>query len=235
MSQSTTPLVLRPVDLPDLRLRLVDFWREHGNWRALAPHVLNRVGTPAWHYQTLHDAVLWWVAPEMVDLIEASAPSLPLDTTLDPTMIPDKAGFVFFSRPIVTKSARSEEEVLVSACLWGPSIEPSQVDQGAIIAEYSYPLDPAPSVYAKLPIPCGFAGWIYGQPLRTVGENWDLIAEEDADLDPTRADGSAIGDRLTMTASDQLHIPLSPARHLERPPNVRQGRHHPRHPRRRGD
>jgi hypothetical protein len=136
----------------------------------------------------------------MVGLIEASAPTLPLDTTLDPTMIPDRAGFAFFSRPIVTKSAKSEEEVLVYACLWGPSIEPSQVDQGAIIAEYSYFLDPVPPAYANLPIPCGFAGWIYGQPLRTMGENWDLIAKEDADLDPNRMDGSVIGDRLNMTA-----------------------------------
>lgn len=131
----SAPTVRGPREIPDLRLWLAEQW-EPGRvfsrgtrLRSMSPDaLLTPTGTrpteaqsaafAQWEYRTLLDAELWWVAPPMVDLIDAAVPMIPDDATPADLPIPSRCGFVVFGSPIIGTDASSGEEILVDAVAW---------------------------------------------------------------------------------------------------------------------
>jgi hypothetical protein len=124
------PIVVgRPVEVMDLRRELVDWWRHEDELRRFMAMQGRQVGSTAmdsktegnlairWFHGTLRDGELYWVAPDMVRLIEALAPTLPEVHPLPPS----PEGFVIMSRPIRGMDAQSGGAILTAAYLWGPA------------------------------------------------------------------------------------------------------------------
>lgn len=106
----SAPTCSTPNELPDLRLWLRDQWRPGGPFSRVAeysPLGLSEPGLPPYdpskfsHYEhrTLSEASLWWVAPDMVDLLLASAPTIPDDARGDELQVPAPAGLIVFGKP----------------------------------------------------------------------------------------------------------------------------------------
>jgi hypothetical protein len=128
---TSAPTVEYPRDLPDLRLWLLDQWRVGGPLEEVAQLLDSVAGTviphvrPGMSYMTekfdrptLKDATLWWVTPDMVDLVDHA--SRTLDVTLTHDMIPDKAGFVYLEKPLIGIDAdMPDRTVEVTAVMWG--------------------------------------------------------------------------------------------------------------------
>jgi hypothetical protein len=123
-----------PRDLPDFRLHLIDQWKPDGVY-SLAEFVLRDLyadysgvrdgtnlppGTVEGHVQrrVLPKAALWWVEPEMCDLIAHAAPSLP-GTTLTDDLLPDDDGLVRFATPLVGTMSDTGEPIATDAIVWG--------------------------------------------------------------------------------------------------------------------
>jgi hypothetical protein len=82
-----------------------------------------------WEHWALSTAGLWWVSAEMVDLLCASALSVPDDLTFAdlPPMPP--SGFVAFEKPWVGHDSNREGAVYVDALVWAPSRLTSEVHE----------------------------------------------------------------------------------------------------------
>lgn len=142
------PTVRGPRDLPALRLWLIQQWQPgRPFWQTArlaegsnigrsrmtleakvaleSPEIIGkRVESYAnWEQQTLRSASLWWVAPEMVDLLEAAERGVPRDVVVDDLPVPDRAALVVFARPLLGVS-RDGTPINVDAILWGPSLLP---------------------------------------------------------------------------------------------------------------
>src|SRR5262245_21133829 len=107
---SGAPIVRGPRDLPDLRTWLRDQWMPGKPFYFTASAAVGVIREPdgaqeagariaQWCYRSLNRAALWWVGADMVDLIEASAASLP-PVTLRDALMPVDCGFVVFDRPL---------------------------------------------------------------------------------------------------------------------------------------
>jgi hypothetical protein len=102
---STAPEIRTPRDLVDLRTWLHDQWVPgHTFDRKAAPLLAGRTTWDArpnkaeqysyWERVTLKQSTLWWVAEEMVDLLIATAKSVPDDVRFDDLTPPAPSGLV---------------------------------------------------------------------------------------------------------------------------------------------
>jgi hypothetical protein len=76
-----------------------------------------------WERLTLAQASLWWVDPNMVDLLVAARASVPDDIPIDQLTWPDRAGFAVFGVPIEGVSQHGTP-IEVNAVAWGPTLLP---------------------------------------------------------------------------------------------------------------
>jgi len=118
--------VNRPADVADLRIYLRKKWEPGGVYtRALErlnDATFDESYEAGFDRRSLEHATLWWVSPEMCDLVEATAAEMPVDTMLSDLVIPASCGLVVFARPMPGTDGRNEDkDVRVSALLWGPA------------------------------------------------------------------------------------------------------------------
>lgn len=124
----TAPVVVGPAQVPDLRLWLIDQWRDSGAFKRAAR--VERGAAQGSNYgdaerHTLASAGLWWVSEDMVDLLMAAVPSVPDDVTLDHLHRPAPAGLVVFAKPwFGIDGRRPDERVQVDALTWGGAVLP---------------------------------------------------------------------------------------------------------------
>lgn len=74
----------------------------------------------SWQEHKLSSATLYWVSPDMCELLQHAWPKLPM-TRMDPAMLPSESGLVMFARPLVGTDTRSGEAIEYNAMLWGDS------------------------------------------------------------------------------------------------------------------
>jgi hypothetical protein len=119
----------RPTDVIDLRRELVEFFSRDGKLqRAFAmqsrvpipghPYPPEKEGYNArrWFYETLRHAELYWVSPEMVDVLAAVAPTIPDTLPLPP--MPE--AMVVFAKPLAGLDSQTKTTIHTAAYLWGP-------------------------------------------------------------------------------------------------------------------
>jgi hypothetical protein len=99
-------------DLPELRTVLLRRWRPGGPYQRLDPLAAN-FNAPA-----LAGARLWWVAPDMCELVAHAARSLP-PTTLTDDLVPCDFGLVVFATPLAGTDAMDGTTLHSHALLWG--------------------------------------------------------------------------------------------------------------------
>ena len=115
------------MDVVDLRHEQVDFWCQ-SNQVTLLLAMQGRYPTPSaahplvdahharlWMHGTMRDAELYWVAPDMVTLLEAVAPSMPAINPEPP--VPE--ALVVFARPVQGTDAQTGGPIHTAAYLWG--------------------------------------------------------------------------------------------------------------------
>ena len=112
------PNIDGPTDLPDLRDWLLSHWR---------PGTAVYAGFPdsGWVRRTLQAAALWWVEPDTCEVLAASAPTIPVDTTLNLHDLPTPAGLAVFASDLEGIDSNPNWDVLggkvrVSGIMWGP-------------------------------------------------------------------------------------------------------------------
>ena len=118
---------LRPQDVAHQRQQLVRWWSYPGEWqhtfalqgRQNIPGWLEHPEREAeqarwWMEDTLRKAELYWVSPEMTEVITTLAPSIP-DCLPQP---PVKNAFVIFAKAMSGTDAESGETIFTSAFLW---------------------------------------------------------------------------------------------------------------------
>lgn len=117
-------------DLPDLRIHLLEAWRQDGPLEAAtlggAIRTLDGEKTPSalraiadWERYQLREATLWWVAPDMCDLLAQAMRSVPADTKVPELPMPSPAGLVVFGRPMTALDAVDSKTIQLDAILWG--------------------------------------------------------------------------------------------------------------------
>lgn len=137
--------------LPELRMELLDRWREGGPYYnaavrlSMARRRLGHPGTgsagkdavltqppgpraadppqtvplsPSFDRTALSRASLWYVTPDMAELVDHSARTLP-PTTLHDDLVPGGWGLVFFARPLTGHDADTGAEINTWGLLWG--------------------------------------------------------------------------------------------------------------------
>lgn len=69
---------------------------------------------------------LWFISREMTDLVDIASATVPLDTLLDHTMLPEEGGLVFFQRPLIrftdTEDNPKRTSYYFNAMMWYPAI-----------------------------------------------------------------------------------------------------------------
>jgi hypothetical protein len=121
-------LSLRPADVAHLRRQLRDWWSRPGEWqlrlaaqgRRCLPGWDGTMGEDAmasqyWMAGTFREAELYWVSPEMCDVLISLAGSIP-DCLPQP---PVDQAFVVFAKSIPGTDAETGEDIFTSAFLWG--------------------------------------------------------------------------------------------------------------------
>lgn len=139
---SGAPVVRGPRDLPDLRSWMTDQWRPGEPFAQTAHFAIGALAQGAvrpadagqqiaeWCGRSLAEAQLWWVGAEMVDLIEASAGTLP-HVALQDDHCPVRSALVVFERPLQGTDANLvDHTVLVDAIVWSPTVVPGPNFQG---------------------------------------------------------------------------------------------------------
>lgn len=134
---TTRPVdVTGPRDLPSLRARLVSDWQPNGqlarslrftealgfNREIVAGEVAVNVEAFTQRY-ALPRAVLWWVTPQMAELVAHAARTLP-PTTLTEELIPSgEAGMIVYGAPLQGTQADTGEPILTHLLLWCRGVE----------------------------------------------------------------------------------------------------------------
>jgi hypothetical protein len=122
----------------------------------------------------LAKARLWWVADDMVDLMEAAAPSMPAQP-LHPDDLPDNQGLVFFARPLggifdettteAMPPSTSRPEAVIGALLWAKvdvyRPDGSGPPNGGVDLEFLSVVDVAG--YGLMIAPLGGCTWMFGR------------------------------------------------------------------------
>lgn len=151
-------LALRPPDVAHLRRQLVDWWSRPGQWqlrlagqgrRSLPGWNDNHPGRDAagaqvWIAQTMRGAELYWVSPEMCDVLISLAPSIP-DCLPQP---PVESAFVVFAKSIPGTDAETGDGIFTSAFLWG---QVEMFNIGPCLSMESYAWRDHVAVYSGLP------------------------------------------------------------------------------------
>lgn len=120
----TGPRVAAARDVPDFRLWLLDQWKPDGlMYRVSETH--RSMGDITWDHGSglaagwidpfvsrvsVSSAALWWVSPEMTELVDHAARTLP-PTTLTDDLLPDRDGLVVFATPLVGVEADTGEPI----------------------------------------------------------------------------------------------------------------------------
>ena len=121
---------LRPEDVVHQREQMVRWWSQPGEWqqkfalqgRLTIPGWENKGGvreaeeSRKWMAGTFHDAELYWVSPEMTEVITTLAPSIP-DCLPQPSPVPD--AFVMFAKSVPGTDAETGDTIYTSGILWG--------------------------------------------------------------------------------------------------------------------
>lgn len=120
---------LRPEDVVHQRDQLIRWWSVPGEWqhrfalqgRRKIPGWENKNGlkeaeeSRRWMEMTFKEAELYWVSPEMTEVIIALAPTIP--DSLPQPPVPD--ALVMFARSIPGTDATTGDTIFTSAFLWG--------------------------------------------------------------------------------------------------------------------
>lgn len=119
---------LRPQDVAHHRQMLLRWWSHPGEWqqtmalqgrRKIPGWSENRAeeaeAARGWMEDTFRRAELYWVSPEMTEVIATLAPSIP-DTVPQPP-VPD--AFVMFAKSVPGTDADTGNTIFTSAFLWG--------------------------------------------------------------------------------------------------------------------
>lgn len=146
-ARTGAPDVRGPRDVAALRVYLLSEWLPGGVFaesmrvmRAERGHDFNTMPVrdvevrpvDEWEQRTLTNASLWWVSPEMCDLVLAAEKTLPDDTRLEPELMPSESGLVVFAKPMFGIDADgSDVPVRVDAIAWGPCFLPPLTDDDA--------------------------------------------------------------------------------------------------------
>jgi hypothetical protein len=119
---------LRPADVVHVREQLLRWWSVPGEWQhrfALQgrrpiegftppPMAEDAENARGWMARAFRNAELYWVSPEMTDVIAQLAPSIP-DCRPQP---PVETAFVMFAKPIPGTDADTGSRIFTSAFLW---------------------------------------------------------------------------------------------------------------------
>lgn len=74
----------------------------------------------------LAESTLWWVSPEMCDVVDVARTSLPPDYRLHPSDVPDPSGLLFFAKPMPgIDTFRPDTPMYISAMQWFPAMRPT--------------------------------------------------------------------------------------------------------------
>lgn len=132
----TAPRVHTAADLADLRLWLVEQWQPGRPFhRIAAPFQSSRVSFRRtrdgaeryahWERNAAGNATLWWVGEDMVDVLMATAESIPEDVMAGDLHPPSPAGMVVFAKPWMgTDAEGAGKAVQVDAMLWAGAVLP---------------------------------------------------------------------------------------------------------------
>lgn len=139
----SAPVARKPAEVADLRLHLREQWQPGRPFHRIAARSHCTTGSPSdyalWEHRELGEATLWWVAADMVELLVASAPSVPDAVRLPELPCPAERGLVVFERPWSgSDSEIAGGHVEVDAVMWGRGLLPPLPDRGRVA--------PAPTV-----------------------------------------------------------------------------------------
>jgi hypothetical protein len=117
---SGKPPMIRPTTVPEARIEMFDMALDIHRADPFPNNPDYTRKSLEWIAETLVDAPLYWVSPEMCQLLQHAAPLLP-PTTLVPELLPSESGVVFFAEALEGQDAQTEgHTVHVSALVWGP-------------------------------------------------------------------------------------------------------------------
>jgi hypothetical protein len=133
---STAPVVRFPQDIAELRSWLHEQWMPGKPfYNKAAPRLSGRVKWDRdsykaleyanWECDNLRRSHLYWVSAEMVDLLIATASSIPDDVVYGDLLLPASSGFVVFEKPWFGIDAETEgHQIAVHAMNWGGGLLP---------------------------------------------------------------------------------------------------------------
>lgn len=195
--------VTSPRQMPDLRLTMLDRWRPGAFYdfahRQHAMRMGRCQGAKAFDPVALASAQLWYVTPEMSQLVAHAAETLP-PTTLCDDLVPERDGFglVVWGSPMIGTDVENLGEIAISVNLWGPTYkvgerilvmkdglpaEPGRFpgsQRTLTVSNYRYEVADIASAY----LPAGTSDWL-----------WDTETHDalDENIDPV----------VTMSASEE--------------------------------
>jgi len=189
--------VTRPVDVAYIRQEIVDWWSKPDYWqhhyamlgrrpiKGAQSWMMDAEGTRWWTENNFRQSDLFWVSPEMSELVAKMYPSIP-DCEAQP---PCESGFVVFGKAIPGTDAVNGGPIFTTAFMWGPvatllgdcySIE-TYCHRDALYAFLHIP-EKERAHFAKeaMPLklhPTGGSEW----PKGTVISDFSVLGEETAD------------------------------------------------------
>lgn len=145
---TSAPEVRTPRDLAELRTWLLDQWQYdkpfacYTRARGSSTCGMFESTSDVWERRTLAAADLYWVSEDMVDLLLATASSVPDDVKIKDLTPPSSTGLVVFAKPwFGTDSVDgTRPKIEVDAMLWGGShlgsipSDPKRADKRGFIA-----------------------------------------------------------------------------------------------------
>lgn len=119
-SGMSAPAVRFPRDVAALRNWLIEEWRPHKNFARAMMTYNDPADRPYYmgESEALKGATLWWVSAEMVDLLLATAASIPDDMAYEDLAIPSDSGLIVLEKSWIGHDAKSDGPVTVDAIIW---------------------------------------------------------------------------------------------------------------------
>jgi len=183
-----TTVTVRPRDLPGIRKLALETLE---GVRGVANDALWH-RTFEWDWLTLPEARLLWVSPELTDLLDATARTIPLDVDFGTVTPPWETGFAVFPSRLWSIDAQGLEPeggFYVDAILWGP-VRINGVNEGVSIGSWLHASTPEGTLWT----PVGRSDWVEGEQIGT------LIPEHAEKIDTPKFMPSAIEDRRRLIA-----------------------------------
>jgi hypothetical protein len=117
---SGKPQMVRVITVPEARIEMFETAMTMWQTDMFPGHPDYSPKAMQWVAETLADADLYWVSPEMCTLLAHAAPIMP-PTTLTADLMPSECGAVFFADALEGQDAQDpDNRVFVSAIVWGP-------------------------------------------------------------------------------------------------------------------